>query len=1033
MISTKDTKYMLREAKSRAKQKEFKIEIDNYPHYITDFRDLDYSSVYALSKYAEAIIENNSEDIKEYYNDLKIVSQYFDAATSIVRERDYTTDYLLSGACAYFLSDDFGSAKALLNHLKGKQIEGIAQKLTIAVLQGVFNRYDKDNVRFNDALADAFYAHFLQFLDSGSDINDLYVKWGYLRNNLFEQSDIFGVYYINILFAIIKQIEENISWKLLPNFSSIKREKWLPYLEDKRSVKILWAAQRIIGEAGIFAGKSGIIQLPTGVGKTKSLELIIRSAFIANRTNAVIIITPLRALCGEIKTELQFAFDRTVTVNQFSDALQEDFTFEFNEDEKSIIVCTPEKLKYILHHNKDFLNQIGLFIFDEGHMFDYPTRGAAYELLVTTIKSIINVSSQDHQCIFISAVMSNAEQIGNWLFNNQGVIATSNKIKTTEKNIGFVSYQQNSVEYYADGDFSNINYWVPKVLKPAVNLVTKSGNKTNKLFPENSAKDISIYLMNLLNDGGAVAIYISRPDWISGYIKRIIEVIQGGVDLSQLTFKLDPNEMIKLKKLIEIHYGKESEYAIGVKLGVVPHYSDLEEGVKLSIEYALRNELIGNVICTSTLSQGVNIPIKYLLLTGFDSYQRDMRARELQNLVGRTARAGMYSEGSVIVTDTRLYSERLNSSGYRYRTGGKYNWEKKTSLFNPQNSEPCGSAIKAIIEPIFIHKDYEPVCFKDDILDALESGEDGINKLHQALIQQCQGFSENYNKRAIIISNINKYFNLVKNVLDSIESHISFLFSIDIAEQSVEEISDTLCVTTLAYDLANEEEKKYLIKLFRTIAQNVLVNTKLINPIFQAKAMAGINKSVAISKWISDNISVIEGKDDFELAECILPLYKNLTENKFAYSDTAILLIVRQWIEGVPLNIIYNRVKNILPARQNLISLEKFCRAELAYTFSFLVGNIIDLSADISELTKINLQNFQKRLKYGLKTLTAISLYEEGISDRHIAERLAEVLGNENIGEKDIVEVLKINKEEVLHILLEYPTYFTKEFKRICG
>ena len=79
---------MLREAKSRAKQKEFNIEVEDYPKYTTDSRDLDYSAVYALSKYVEAVIKNQEDEIADFYKDLDVVSQYFNAATNIVRENE---------------------------------------------------------------------------------------------------------------------------------------------------------------------------------------------------------------------------------------------------------------------------------------------------------------------------------------------------------------------------------------------------------------------------------------------------------------------------------------------------------------------------------------------------------------------------------------------------------------------------------------------------------------------------------------------------------------------------------------------------------------------------------------------------------------------------------------------------------------------------------------------------------------------------------------------------------------------------------
>jgi superfamily II DNA or RNA helicase len=69
---------------------------------------------------------------------------------------------------------------------------------------------------------------------------------------------------------------------------------------------------------GILQGKSAIVQLPTGVGKTKSIELIIRSAYLSDRARVSIIIAPLRALCNEIASDMQLAFEG-FEINQFSD------------------------------------------------------------------------------------------------------------------------------------------------------------------------------------------------------------------------------------------------------------------------------------------------------------------------------------------------------------------------------------------------------------------------------------------------------------------------------------------------------------------------------------------------------------------------------------------------------------------------------------------------------------------------------------------------------------------------------------------
>lgn len=126
-----------------------------------------------------------------------------------------------------------------------------------------------------------------------------------------------------ILFLSIEQS----AWRLLPNYTELPSEKWRDYLRGKNGLKMLWPAQQLIGNSNILRGVNGIVQLPTGVGKTKSIELIIRSAFVEQRVSIVVIVAPLRALCNEITTDMIKTFGGEVKINQFSDVLQEDIAF----------------------------------------------------------------------------------------------------------------------------------------------------------------------------------------------------------------------------------------------------------------------------------------------------------------------------------------------------------------------------------------------------------------------------------------------------------------------------------------------------------------------------------------------------------------------------------------------------------------------------------------------------------------------------------------------------------------------------------
>lgn len=85
---------------------------------------------------------------------------------------------------------------------------------------------------------------------------------------------------------------------------------------------------------------------------------------------------------------------------------------------------------------------------------------------------------------------------------------------------------------------------------------------------------------------------------------------------------------------------------------------------------------------------------------------------------------------------------------------------------------------------------------------------------------------------------------------------------------------------------------------------------------------------------------------------------------------------------------------------------------------------------DISDL-KIKLNLFQKKLKYGLNSKNAISIYEMGFVDKFISLELSALLGDEALSFGRIKRFLKRNNEAVENILVRYPSYFIKIYKNL--
>jgi replicative superfamily II helicase len=106
----------------------------------------------------------------------------------------------------------------------------------------------------------------------------------------------------------------------------------------------------------------------------------------------------------------------------------------------------------------------------------------------------------------------------------------------------------------------------------------------------------------------------------------------------------------------------------------------------------MKLSLVNFVVCTSTLAQGVNLPIRYLIVTGVYQGGERILVRDFHNLIGRAGRAGMHTEGSIIFADTKVFDKRR-------RVRDRWRWQTAKELLDPSNSEPSSSSILSIFRP----------------------------------------------------------------------------------------------------------------------------------------------------------------------------------------------------------------------------------------------------------------------------------------------------------------------------------------------
>ena len=1016
MIFDSRSIYMLKYEKSKSKLVEFNVSKENYPKYPLDPDDLTYTTLYALSQYCEGLIENLSpQELLELKSELSIVSQYYDSTVKTNLRKKHSNQFLLLGATAYFLSDNFGSAKVLIEKINDwnpkNGIMTILYTTLRFLLTGVLIDLPKISRDYSQFL-DGLKKHFEQGVPPETCFNALRK----MRKRIHNSNNIASVSYVDFLFSVVIYAMEHSAWILLPDYSNSNKIEWSNYLQNHNSIRLLWPAQKAIIKAGVLTGNDIVVPLPTGVGKTKSIELILRAMFMNAENNLAIIIAPLRALCNEITSDLISALSGEVVVNQFTDTTQEDFEFSIQPDSKYVFICTPEKFSYILRHKQDLIEDIQLFVFDEAHLFDDASRGTQYELLVSEIS---RSRSDEAQMVLFSAVLANANQISGWLFSDESAVIDSSLVKSTEKSIGFISSDK-TIHYYEKDNMAEESFFVPKSI--VVEKLQLFGRESKpRVFPENNPQDIAIYYANKLCDQGGVAIYAGRVTSIPPVMRRIVEISRRGYNLSNLLENGNLNEVVKLSNLFALNYGENFELTEASKLGAFPHYADLANGIKMSIEHALRRRHISLVVCTTTLAEGVNIPIKYLFLTTFSLGTTSVQIRKMQNMVGRTARSGIHTEGSAIITDSSFYDNRMN-----WKSGGGYRWDDCKKMFNYIHTEACVSSILLLVNDLYV--DYEnyftssvltsyiadnysnPLCFTNLIIIIQDGYREHIND------------NKKYERYAPGIES--KVKELV-HVIENIENYMCYIYNSCKNAEQFYDATEELVQQTFAYYLGSQEQKLTLSGLFKLIAKKIVSNVDPKNAPYFAKSLYGLDVSSLVLQWVNEHLESLEGNSIDNLLTSIVTLFSELFPDRARIGTDLLLEVLQLWIKGTPYKGIYRSIREKLTINQ----IEKICASTLSFHLCFLIGNILDAISDRSEDLSGQLAILQKYIKYGVSSSFQICICENIFDDRILAKKLDEIFGQDYVSNLSFQDYISVRRRDILEILKHYPEYFSYKLR----
>ena len=380
----------------------------------------------------------------------------------------------------------------------------------------------------------------------------------------------------------------------------------------------------------IQAGHSVIVSAPTGAGKTLVAEFAIQAALAVGKRIAYT--TPLKALSNQ-----KFA--------DFTRAFGEDIVGILTGDVKvnphgRVLVMTTEILRNALYGSG--LDDLGFIVLDECHYMGDEGRGTVWEEIIVN-------APLDVMLVGLSATVANVKEIADW-------------ISLIHRPIVPIYHPTRPVPLsYAIADLAGEIHPYERVRAGTARVIGDESGGPDARSRWFTRRVIAppVLIEELATRGWLPAIYFifSRV----GCERALDEFLAEGKALVTADQRRQVNEAIEAAiadspAIAESSLNQTVFQALRLCVGL--HHAGVLPGLKRLIEVLFERGLCKVVFATETMSLGIHMPAKSVVLQGLtkrsDRGFRTLSHNELTQMAGRAGRRGIDPEGKcVIALDAR--------------------------------------------------------------------------------------------------------------------------------------------------------------------------------------------------------------------------------------------------------------------------------------------------------------------------------------------------------------------------------------------
>ena len=407
----------------------------------------------------------------------------------------------------------------------------------------------------------------------------------------------------------------------------------------------LWPSQVDAARRAIDLTDDLVIALPTSAGKTRIAELCILSTLA--RVKRVVYVTPLRALSAQVERVLARTFTPLgFSVTSLYGAAGATIADTETLASANIVVATPEKLDFAMRQDPAVLDDVGLIVFDEGHMIGLGSRELRYEALVQ--KLLRRSDAHDRRIVCLSAMFNATDpyfdDFTRWLRSDEPGAPVQVSWRPTRQRLA-------TLDWAASSESARLNFREEEAFVPNFVKIRAAKGRRRKSFPSDEAEFHVATVDAFAGDGHSVLVYCPVRKQTESLAKAFLQASKQ--DYLENVRPLAPSDF-EFAAAIGREWLGESHCAYSaLEAGIGIHHGALPRPFLGAIEHLLHQRKLSVVIASPTLAQGLDLSCSVLVFRSLQRYElgkwKCIPAAEFSNVLGRVGRAFVDLDGIAVL------------------------------------------------------------------------------------------------------------------------------------------------------------------------------------------------------------------------------------------------------------------------------------------------------------------------------------------------------------------------------------------------